>query len=160
MEIAEPGEFPGSWESAPVTAASEAGVPSSRAPRPPMVVERTLQLPSWERVGSLLLSLKDSICGGTPSDGRNGGGVAGGSEENASSPPPTLSTPVRIVLPTDIDPGVAGPSDPALAVADAGLSSEPAREAGAAAEVEVRGHASRVHRGAIAIVRAGPSGGG
>lgn len=98
---------------------------------PSLCIERTLESPSWERLGRLLLNIRASICGGegavydlptttaTTNAECSGGGssAAGGNGEedggqggsavigSAAQPGfmPTLSTPVRIVVPPSPD---------------------------------------------------------
>lgn len=90
--------------------------PQESDPSPIAVVERSLEVPSWERVGSLLLDLKDFICG-HGQDASNKSRVEGVDDDRIAascSPPPTLSTPVRIVLSKDINSGPSGPEGPAF----------------------------------------------
>lgn len=126
--------------------------PPERQQVPPLhlFVERTLELPSWERIGKLLVGIRASICGKEKTDSdhsmldkikgasattdaaggvdvNHGGGV---SLEGCAVPslqsPPTLSTPVRIVV---------RPPDKAVVI-DATLDGQ---DAGAASEADLKG---------------------
>lgn len=98
---------------------------------PSSCIERTLESPSWERLGRLLLNIRAAICGGegavcdppttaaitnaegsgegssaaTGSGGEDGGQGGSAVVESAAQPGfmPTLSTPVRIVVPPSPD---------------------------------------------------------